>query len=166
MNRKVKSHGPFIKVHRTLLIWRRYWAPMMSVLSPPTNPGMPNSENCLLHSQFAFQILPLKELLYQQFGLLSESSIKTEEHSYTMRDSLGAESSFLNKSLVPQVITDINTEYGQNKLRSVSCLNDEDTCVWTCVENKSMKLYNLRGQLLNSVQTKEGNRPWDIAAIM
>ncbi|XP_052680264.1 uncharacterized protein LOC128161054 [Crassostrea angulata] len=105
-----------------------------------------------------------KEQLYQQFGSLSASSIKTEEHGYTM-ESPGAESSPLDRPLidVPRIITQINTEYRGlfNSLYSVSCLSDEE--MWTCGRDKIMRLYNLRGELVKSVKTKSGNWPWDIA---
>uniref|UniRef100_K1QLF5 Tripartite motif-containing protein 2 n=1 Tax=Magallana gigas TaxID=29159 RepID=K1QLF5_MAGGI len=109
-----------------------------------------------------------KEQLYQQFGSLSASSIKKEEHGYTM-DSPGAESSTLDRTLfdVPRIITEINTgdgrfEISNNGLRGVSCVSDED--IWTCGDNiKMMGLYNLQGELVKSVQTKSGNHPWDIA---
>ncbi|XP_065939115.1 E3 ubiquitin-protein ligase TRIM71-like [Magallana gigas] len=102
-----------------------------------------------------------KEQLYQQFGSLSASSIKTEEHGYTM-ESPGAESSPPDRPLidVPRIITQINTEY--RELGGVSCLSDEE--MWTCGDDdKIMRLYNLRGELVKSVQTKSGNHPWDIA---
>ncbi|XP_065939121.1 tripartite motif-containing protein 2-like [Magallana gigas] len=101
-----------------------------------------------------------KEQLYQQFGSLSASSIKTEEHGYTL-ESPGAESSPLDRPLidVPRIITQIDTEY--TGLRSVSCLSDEE--MWTSGQDKIMRLYNLRGELVKSVQTKSGNDPWDIA---
>uniref|UniRef100_K1Q950 Tripartite motif-containing protein 2 n=1 Tax=Magallana gigas TaxID=29159 RepID=K1Q950_MAGGI len=102
-----------------------------------------------------------KEQLYQQFGSLSASSIKTEEHGYTM-EFPGAESSPLDRPLidVPRIITQIDTKYGG--LCSVSCLNDEK--MWTCGDQDNiMRLYNLHGELVKSVQTKSGNRPYDIA---
>ncbi|XP_052677143.1 uncharacterized protein LOC128158388 [Crassostrea angulata] len=101
-----------------------------------------------------------KEQLYQQFGSLSASSIKTEERGYTM-ESPGAESSPPDRSLidVPRIITQINTKYGG--LRSVSCLRDEE--MWTCGEDSIMRLYDLSGELVKSVQTKSGNNPCDIA---
>ncbi|XP_052678533.1 tripartite motif-containing protein 2-like [Crassostrea angulata] len=101
-----------------------------------------------------------KEQLYQQFGSLSASSIKTEEHGYTM-ESPGAESSPLDRPLidVPRIITQINTEYG--RLYSVSCLSDEE--MWMRGNDKIMRLYNLSGKLVKSVKTKSGNDPWDIA---
>ncbi|XP_034313231.2 E3 ubiquitin-protein ligase TRIM71-like isoform X1 [Magallana gigas] len=104
-----------------------------------------------------------KEQLYQQFGSLSASSIKTEEHGYTM-ESPGAESSPPDRPLidVPRIITQINTEYGDsNGLFSVSCLRDEE--LWTRGQDNKMRLYNLQGELVKSVQTKSGNDPRDIA---
>ncbi|XP_052677461.1 uncharacterized protein LOC128158590 [Crassostrea angulata] len=101
-----------------------------------------------------------KEQLYQQFGSLSASSIKTEEHGYTM-ESPGAESSPPDRPLidVPRIITQIYTEC--KPLYSVSCLSDEE--MWTCGNDKIMSLYNLRGELVKSVKTKSGNDPQDIA---
>nr|XP_034313236.1 E3 ubiquitin-protein ligase TRIM71-like isoform X1 [Crassostrea gigas] len=104
-----------------------------------------------------------KEQLYQQFGSLSASSIKTEEQVYTM-DSPGAESSPPDRPLidVPRIITQINTEYeDSNGLVSVSCLKDEE--LWTRGQDNKMRLYNLQGKLVKSVQTKSGYVPYDIA---
>nr|XP_034308085.1 uncharacterized protein LOC117683188 [Crassostrea gigas]XP_034308087.1 uncharacterized protein LOC117683188 [Crassostrea gigas] len=101
-----------------------------------------------------------KEQLYQQFGFLSASSIKTEEHGYTM-ESPGAESSPPDRPLidVPRIITQIDTEY--ERLDSVFCLSDEE--MWTCGIDNIMRLYNLSGELVKSVQTKSGSYPEDIA---
>ncbi|XP_065938879.1 tripartite motif-containing protein 3-like [Magallana gigas] len=101
-----------------------------------------------------------KEQLYQQFGSQSTSSIKTEEHGYTI-ESPGAESSPPDRPLidVPRIITQIYTEY--EGLRSVSCLSDEE--MWTRGQDNIMRLYNLSGKLVKSVQTKSGYTPWDIA---
>ncbi|XP_052686402.1 tripartite motif-containing protein 3-like [Crassostrea angulata] len=104
-----------------------------------------------------------KEQLYQQFGSLSASSIKTEEQVYTV-DVPGAESSPPDRPLidVPRIITQINTEYGVSiGLYSVSCLRDEE--LWTRGRNNKMRLYNLQGELVKSVKTKSGNTPRDIA---
>ncbi|XP_052682824.1 uncharacterized protein LOC128163305 [Crassostrea angulata] len=104
-----------------------------------------------------------KEQLYQQFGCLSALSIKTEEHDYTM-DSPDAESSPPDRLLidVPRVITTIKTAFIRgNRLYSVSCQNDGE--IWTCGKDNIMRLYNLQGELVKSVQTKSGNRPEDIA---
>nr|XP_022297541.1 uncharacterized protein LOC111106947 [Crassostrea virginica] len=61
----------------------------------------------------------------------------------------------------PLILRDIQTEY--RYLFSVSCLNDKE--LWTCGDENIMRLYNLQGELLSSVQTKSGNRPADIAVI-
>ncbi|XP_052676805.1 E3 ubiquitin-protein ligase TRIM71-like [Crassostrea angulata] len=101
-----------------------------------------------------------KEQLYQQFGSLSASSIKTEEHGYTM-ESPGAESSPPDRPLidVPRIITQIYTEC--RGLRRVSCLSDEE--MWTSGDDTIMRLYNLSGEQVKSVQTKSGDSPQDIA---
>ncbi|XP_065938691.1 tripartite motif-containing protein 3-like [Magallana gigas] len=103
-----------------------------------------------------------REQLYQQFGSLTESSIKTEEHGYTM-DSPGAESSPPNRPFidvpVPRIITQLNTD--QRGLKSVSCLSDEE--IWMSGNENIMRLYNLRGELVKSVRTKSGKAPYDIA---
>ncbi|XP_065928305.1 B-box type zinc finger protein ncl-1 [Magallana gigas] len=104
-----------------------------------------------------------KEQIYQQIGSLSALSIKTEEHVYTM-DSPGAESSPPDRPLtdVPQIITDINTEYGEsNRFSSVSCLSDDE--VWTCGEDNMMRLYNIHGKLVRSIKTKSRYKPGHMA---
>nr|XP_022305363.1 E3 ubiquitin-protein ligase TRIM71-like [Crassostrea virginica] len=100
------------------------------------------------------------EQLLKQFGSLSRLFIETEEQGYTVL-SPGAESSPQARPLldVPRLITDIPTGY--NELYNVSCLSDEE--IWASGSNKIMKLYNLKGELLKSVQTKSGNVPSDIA---
>ncbi|XP_022304507.2 uncharacterized protein LOC111111682 [Crassostrea virginica] len=101
------------------------------------------------------------EQLLKQFGSLSSISIETVEQGYTV-PSPGAESSHPARLLldVPHLVTDIPT-IGYDCLFHVSCLSDEE--IWISGNNKFMKLYNLKGQLLNSVLTKSGNNPKDIA---
>nr|XP_034305685.1 tripartite motif-containing protein 2-like [Crassostrea gigas] len=121
-----------------------------------------------------FRILPPKltvslpiftpqKQLYQQFGSLSALSIKTEEQVYAM-DFPNVESSSPDRPLldVPRITTEINTAYGGfNTFRNVSCLTDRE--VWTCGQDNKLRLYNLRGKLMKSVQTKSGKTPTDIA---
>ncbi|XP_078320371.1 uncharacterized protein LOC111111839 [Crassostrea virginica] len=101
------------------------------------------------------------EHLLNQFGSLSSLSIETEEQDYTLQ-SPGAESSPPDRQLldVPRLITYIPTSE-LNMLYNVSRLSDEE--IWTRGNNNTMKLYNLKGELLNSVQTKSGHTPRDIA---
>ncbi|XP_078321310.1 uncharacterized protein LOC144621593 [Crassostrea virginica] len=102
-----------------------------------------------------------REELLKQFGSLSRLSIETEEQGYTM-PSPGAESSPPDRPLldVPRLITDIPTT-GYRELYNVSCLSDEE--IWTSGDNEIMKLYNLKGEVQKSVQTKSGDAPEDIA---
>ncbi|XP_078320367.1 uncharacterized protein LOC111111875 [Crassostrea virginica] len=102
-----------------------------------------------------------REELLKQFGSLSRLSIETEEQGYTV-PSPGAESSPPARPLldVPCLVTDIPTT-GYDRLYHVSCPSDEE--IWTSGDNEIMKLYNLKGELLKSVQTKSGNNPKDIA---
>lgn len=104
-----------------------------------------------------------KEEIYSLMGSLSALTIAEEEYDY-MANSPGSEFFSANKPLIdePRIITDIKTEYGgSNGLRSVSCLNDEN--IWTCGCDKIMRLLNLKGEIMKSIQTKSGNDPKDIA---
>ncbi|XP_078313319.1 uncharacterized protein LOC111114922 [Crassostrea virginica] len=94
-----------------------------------------------------------REELLKQFGSFSPLSTVP---------SPGAESSPPARPLldVPRLITDIPTT-GYRNLYNVSCLSHEE--IWTSGYNKIMQLYNLKGELLKSVQTKSGNVPQDIA---
>ncbi|XP_065925004.1 tripartite motif-containing protein 3-like [Magallana gigas] len=58
----------------------------------------------------------------------------------------------------PQVITEIDTYYGL--LIGITCLNDTE--VWTRGNGKIMRLYNLHGKQVKSIETKSGNDPGDI----
>nr|XP_022309166.1 tripartite motif-containing protein 3-like [Crassostrea virginica] len=119
-----------------------------------------------------------REQLDQQLGSLSqllitypltdEATRTTEEHGGPKKTP-GAVSSpparpLRDKTLSdrPQILIDIPTT-GYNYLLSVSCLSDEE--IWTSGDNEIMKLYNLKGELRESVQTKSGNTPQDIAVI-
>ncbi|XP_078331543.1 uncharacterized protein LOC111106522 [Crassostrea virginica] len=83
-----------------------------------------------------------REQIHQQIGSLSKLAI-----------------TFLHEE--PCILTDIQTEYNKGLL-SVSCLSDSE--LWTCgYAYNILRLYNLQGELLSSVQTKSGNMPWDIA---
>ena len=59
----------------------------------------------------------------------------------------------------PQLITEIDTAY--KYLYNASCLSDGE--IWTRRNDNNLKLYNLKGELLKSDQTKSGDIPRDIA---
>nr|XP_034331622.1 uncharacterized protein LOC117690903 [Crassostrea gigas] len=104
-----------------------------------------------------------KAQIHQQIGSLSALSMKTGEYGNTMTV-YSAESYPPTKQLSyePRIITNINTEYGDpHKLCSVQCLRDQH--IWMSGEENIMRLYNLQGEHLKSIQTKSGNIPVDIA---
>ena len=63
---------------------------------------------------------------------------------------------------VALVLNVIETERNElYKLRSVSCLSDSE--FWTCGNDNILRLHNLQGEHLQSVQTESGNCPEAIA---
>nr|XP_022322075.1 uncharacterized protein LOC111123795 [Crassostrea virginica] len=86
-----------------------------------------------------------REQISQQIGYLS----KTLTFVHVAR-------SFIDK---PRILIDLNTDVGE--LRGVSCQSDNK--MWTCGNDKFMRMFNLKGELLKSVETKSGNKPRDIA---
>nr|XP_022299113.1 E3 ubiquitin-protein ligase TRIM71-like [Crassostrea virginica]XP_022299114.1 E3 ubiquitin-protein ligase TRIM71-like [Crassostrea virginica] len=83
-----------------------------------------------------------REQIHQQIGSLSKLVI-----TFSLLDE-------------PRILKDIQTEC--TYLYSVSCLSDSE--LWTGGYNDNiLRLYNLQGELLSSVQTKSGNWPGDIA---
>ncbi|XP_062588316.1 uncharacterized protein LOC134249994 [Saccostrea cucullata] len=120
--------------------------------------SLPPKVNVSLPSYSPHQINT--EQLHQMFGSLSGLSITTEEHGYTMKTPEAVSSPPVKPLLdEPELITTIDTGY--NILHSVTCLCDEE--IWTGGGDKIMKLYNLQGKLLKSIQTKYGNWLHDIA---
>ena len=82
-------------------------------------------------------------------------------HTHLCSDCVGNHFSMDPRLLdAPRLITDIPTT-GYDYLYNVSCLSDEE--IWTSGDKEIMKLYNLKGELLKSIQTKSGNAPGDIA---
>ncbi|XP_062588678.1 uncharacterized protein LOC134250332 [Saccostrea cucullata] len=98
----------------------------------------------------------------QLFGHISPLSIASEDLGYTM---VASKAFFIPRPQVKplldkqELITTIDTGY--KYLTSVTCLSDEE--FWTCGEDKIMKLYNLQGKLMKSIETKSGKSPSDIA---
>ena len=100
------------------------------------------------------------DLLHKQLGTLTALCIETEEQDNTV-PSPGAESTPPDRPLldVPQLIAELNTGY--TSLFHISCQSDEE--IWTSGDNEILKLYNMKGELLESVETESGNLPRDIA---
>ena len=105
-----------------------------------------------------------KDQIYRQFGSLSKQVITTEEKGGPLKSS-GAKTSPPVTLLIdePRILTDIKTVYTEkNRLCKISCLTDNE--LWTRGWDNTMRLYNLQGILLKSVQTKSEKMPTDIDA--
>ena len=90
-----------------------------------------------------------REHLYQWIGCLSKLTLTYPATQLLVK---------------PLVHAEIETDFEghlNHQLFSLSCLSDEK--IWISGNNKIIKLYNLKGELLKSVQTKSGNVPRDIA---
>ncbi|XP_048743428.2 uncharacterized protein LOC125656859 [Ostrea edulis] len=105
-----------------------------------------------------FNKLPPKIIV--TLPILSTPTISTEKVT-EMFGSLTSLSVTTARSLLAEPLLTATIDTGYDRLRSVSCLNEEQ--VWTQGEDKIMKLLNLKGELLTSIQTKSGNEPDDIA---
>lgn len=105
-----------------------------------------------------------REFFFQQFGSLSYSPIKTKRVNKMNAPGAVSSSPLPVKSLIdmPLTIKVIDT-WNENSdgLYSVSCLSDDN--IWTCGKNPIMRLYNLKGELVNSIITISGKRSLDIA---
>ena len=146
--------------------------------------ALDRQENAINHTipEITQIILDLKRLLdTSDFCLVSEYTSRTEEFrslpaqfqvffpTFTPqainREEILQQIGSLSKQAItflldePMIITDIQTEY--EYLYSVLCLSDSE--LWTCGIDKSMRLYNLQGELLKSVRTEPDNYPQDIA---
>lgn len=103
--------------------------------------------------------------ILEQFGSLSVLDIKTDDDDYTKNTS--SKTSFPKYRpyiAEPLIVADIHTEYGlRNLLLGVSCLSEEE--VWTCGQDSILRLYNIKGELVNSVKIKSGALSLDIAIL-
>uniref|UniRef100_K1QYW0 Tripartite motif-containing protein 2 n=1 Tax=Magallana gigas TaxID=29159 RepID=K1QYW0_MAGGI len=103
-----------------------------------------------------------RDWIYQQFGSLSALHFTTEERIFK-NQILAAESSPPDKPLIdePFTVTTIPTDI--DDLTNVAYLGDEK--IWTSGQGNIMMLHNVHGELLESIQTKSGNWPEDIAVM-
>ncbi|XP_078310304.1 uncharacterized protein LOC111137156 [Crassostrea virginica] len=124
-----------------------------------------NSSDVCLVSEYTSRAAEFKNLL-PQFRVTLPTFTPQEINREQIHQQIG---SMLKLAITyplldePRILTDIQTEYREciNGLRSVSCLSDSE--LWTFGSENIMRLYNLQGELLRSVQTKSGNVPYDIA---
>lgn len=105
---------------------------------------------------FCKRNIDLEELAHR-FGTLSASSTVVEEYGYVVLNH--SEESPMAMLEEPEVTAKIDTGFG-NGLHNVVAQNDEE--IWTSGWDKILKLYNLNGELIKSVQTKPGNAPQDM----
>lgn len=98
-----------------------------------------------------------REQLHKQLGSLSF----TTEDQLCTNEKRGVKSSPQDRLLPSGPSTLITIETGYRSLYSVSCVGDEE--IWTCGLDNIMRLYNLQGELVKSIQTKSGNLPQDIS---
>ncbi|XP_055999545.1 uncharacterized protein LOC130046660 [Ostrea edulis] len=96
------------------------------------------------------------EQLYKSLGSLIPLSFTTDENGYTLKK---AETSPKELMDVPELVTTINTGY--ENLRSVTCLSEEE--FWTSAVASDMKCFNVQNTVINTIKTKSGKWPGDIA---
>ena len=85
--------------------------------------------------------------------LLENKAITTEEKG--SKDAKSTDDVVMPLIYESLIISVIDTTSG--RLNSVACFSDED--IWTLGNEKTIKLFNLQGELINSVRTKTGNKP-------
>nr|XP_022309120.1 E3 ubiquitin-protein ligase TRIM71-like [Crassostrea virginica] len=111
-----------------------------------------------IHKQFG---ILLKQVITYPTGQLVETQVIATEERVGLTKTSGGMSITISDE--PQVLTEIYTEFGGwfIRLHSVSSLSDEE--IWTSGNDKIMKLFNLQGELIKSIQTESGNKVTDIA---
>ena len=114
------------------------------------------------------KLISLYESKNQEFRRFPENNIipSYEKGSITIENYEKEFSSKLSKIKTPlgepKVITNIITDHGQkNTLFDVSCQNDSE--FWVCGNDKNIRLYNLKGELLKNIETISGNSPTGIS---
>lgn len=133
---------------------------MMFVLYLNINPEILNLKNYHKIILFSFPtLLTNKTELRETFGSLSYSSITTQERFHTIQSPIVHSNSPSSRPLLenPVILTTIETGIGY--LYSVACLDNEKILT----TDKHLKIFNLKGKLLQSIQSKSGGIPSDIA---
>nr|XP_022298917.1 uncharacterized protein LOC111107830 [Crassostrea virginica] len=97
-----------------------------------------------------------RERLRNVFGEITSLSTTMEDREYTSKNPNTSVRELLDE---PKVLNTIKA--GQKRLRNVVCLNEEQ--IWTSGGTAEIKCFNIQGVLQNTIKTKLGNSPWDIA---
>lgn len=129
--------------------------PDFSVSLPNFSPQQINTKK--FQEQFGTLSLMPDSMYKNEFALENPvtGTYATYETELALNDP-GNKASLLKE---PNIIVARNTGHGV--LNGVACLKDNE--IWACGKNSSIKLYNLQGELLSSIQTYSGYWPWDIA---
>ncbi|XP_056000367.1 uncharacterized protein LOC125656248 [Ostrea edulis] len=96
------------------------------------------------------------EQLYKSLGSLIPLSFTTDENGYTLKKSETSQKELMDE---PELVTTIDTGYGD--LSSVTCLSEEE--FWTSAYVSDMKCFNVQGTVIDTIKTKSGKWPNDIA---
>ncbi|XP_055998951.1 tripartite motif-containing protein 55-like isoform X2 [Ostrea edulis] len=96
------------------------------------------------------------EQLYKSLGSLIPLSFTRDENGYTLKKAETSPKELMDE---PELVATINTGY--KDFRSVTCLSEEE--FWTSAEVSDMKCFNVQGTVINTIKTKSGGPPNDIA---
>ncbi|XP_055999423.1 uncharacterized protein LOC130047839 [Ostrea edulis] len=96
------------------------------------------------------------EQFYKSLGSLIPLSFTTDDNGYTLKKAETSPKELMDE---PELVTTINTGYAY--LRNVTCLSEEE--FWTSTQVSDMKCFNVQGTVINTIKTKSGERPNDIA---
>ncbi|XP_055999420.1 uncharacterized protein LOC125654337 [Ostrea edulis] len=96
------------------------------------------------------------EQLYKSLGFLIPLSFTTDENGYTLKKAETSPKELMDE---PELVTTINTGY--KNLHSVACLSEEE--FWISALLSDMKCFNVQGTVINTIKTKSGKCPRDIA---
>ena len=105
--------------------------------------------------------------IYQRFGILSKQAIPYQSEHFIEYEELTTEKRIdpipIPTAGEPQVLTEINTEFGGwfDRFQYMSSLSGEK--IGTSGNDKKMKLLNMQIELIKSVRTKSGKKVMDIA---
>lgn len=92
--------------------------------------------------------------------------MKKEEYGYTFNSRIRSpQPCVIDRSLIvqPRVIRDISTESTGYLGEIYSVCYFGGDMIWTCGIDNTMRLFNLDGILVKSIETKSGNRSQNIA---